>query len=204
MTRLLAITSSPNPDGSVTNALVQDFTENWISAYSNTEITRRDVGLTPPPHLDIATIGSFYTSPDERNAGARQRIALSDTLVEELEAADIVVIGAPMHNFGLPSGLKTWIDHVARVGRTFAYTEQGPKGLLEGKKVFVLGARGGDYSLTSPTHGMDFVTPYLKTALGFIGLSDITFINAEGVAAGSEGVVRAHEEVKSTVTQFAA
>ena len=127
MSRLLAITSSPKPEGSVSNALVQDFVDSWTFINAGGEVVLRDVGLTPPPHLDGATIGSFYTPEDQRDDSARNLIALSDALVEELEAADGIVIGAPMHNFGLSSGLKTWIDHVARVGRTFAYTDQGPK-----------------------------------------------------------------------------
>lgn len=204
MSHLLAITSSPNAEGSVSNALVEDFIDSWTAAKPQTAITRRDVGLNPPPHLDGATIGSIYTPVDQRDSGAQQRIALSDILVDELEAAQVIVIGAPMHNFGLPSGLKAWIDHVARVGRTFEYTAEGPKGLLSGKKVFVLGARGGDYSAASPAHGMDFVTPYLKTVLGFIGLDDVTFIHAEGVAAGGDGIAAAHLEVKSTVRSLAA
>jgi len=204
MTHLLAITSSPKAEGSVSNALIQDFIENLTTASPETNVTRRDVGLSPPPHLDGAIIGSIYTPPDQRDENAQQLIALSDTLVEELEAADVIIIGAPMHNFGLPSGLKTWIDHVARVGRTFAYGEDGPKGMLRDKKVFVLGARGGNYAPESPAHGMDFVTPYLKTVLGFIGLDDVTFINAEGVASNSDGITLAHEAVKSAVTGLAA
>jgi len=204
MSRLLAITSSPKPEGSVSNALVQDFVDSWTFINAGGEVVLRDVGLTPPPHLDGATIGSFYTPEDQRDDSARNLIALSDALVEELEAADVIVIGAPMHNFGLSSGLKTWIDHVARVGRTFAYTDQGPKGMLTGKKVFVLGARGGNYSPGSPAHAMDFVTPYLKTVLGFIGLDDVTFIHAEGVASGGDGIEKAHRMVKSTFGKQAA
>jgi FMN-dependent NADH-azoreductase len=198
MTNILAITSSPNPNG-VSNGLVDSFIDAQMSASPDSKVVRRDVGITPPPHLDGATIGSIYTPAEQRDEGARKSIALSDTLVEELEAADVIVIGAPMHNFGPSSGLKTWLDHVARVGRTFAYTEAGPKGMLSNKKVFVLGARGGDYGPESPAHGMDFVTPYLKTVLGFIGLDTVTFINAEGVASGNEGIAVAHEAVKSAV-----
>ncbi|MBL6931640.1 MAG: NAD(P)H-dependent oxidoreductase [Rhodospirillales bacterium] len=203
MTNLLAITSSPNPQG-VTSGLIESFVETFKYALPEANAVRRDVGLTPPPHLDGATIGAYYTAPDALDDSAKELLALSDTIVGEVEAADIIVIAAPMHNFGLPSGLKAWVDHVARVGRTFAYTEEGPRGLLKDKKVFVLGARGGNYSETSPAHAMDFVTPYLKTVLGFIGLDDITFINAEGVASGGEGVALAHEEVKLAVTALAA
>lgn len=205
MTTILSITSSPNPEG-VSTGLVSRFVEGWTAAQPDSAVVRRDVGMAPPPHLDGGTIGSFFTPPENRDASAQDLVALSDTLVDELEAADIIVIGAPMHNFGLTSGLKAWIDHVSRVGRTFAYTEDGPKGLLagKGKKVFVLGARGGDYSESSPVQGMDFVTPYLKTILGFMGLNDVTFIHAEGVAMGEEGVKQAHAQIKSTVASLAA
>lgn len=203
MSNLLAITSSPNPQG-VTSGLIENFVENYQAASPKTDVVRRDLGLTPPPHLDGATIGAFYTQPEDANEATQAQLALSDEMVSELEAANVIVIAAPMHNFGLASGLKSWIDHVARVGRTFAYTEDGPKGLLADKKVFVLGARGGDYSESSPAHGMDFVTPYLKTVLGFIGLTDVTFINAEGVASGGDGVALAHEEVKSAALALAA
>ncbi len=205
MTNLLSITSSPNPEG-VSTGLVNSFVEGWAAARPDTEVVRRDVGLSPLPHLDGATIASIFTPPDQRDGDARERIALSDALVDELEAADIIVIGAPMHNFSVASGLKTWIDHVTRVGRTFAYTENGPQGLLagKGKKVFVLAARGGDYSENSPARGMDFVTPYLTTILGFMGLDDVTFINADGVAMGTDGVEQAHREVRSAVSKLAA
>ena len=104
-----------------------------------------------------------------------------------------------MHNFGLPSGLKAWIDHVARVGRTFEYTENGPAGLLTGKKVFVLTARGGNYAESSPAHAMDHQAPYLVTVLGFLGLDDVTFIHAQGVAGGEEGIKAAEIEIDRAV-----
>ncbi|MBL6946626.1 MAG: FMN-dependent NADH-azoreductase [Rhodospirillales bacterium] len=203
MTNLLVVTSSPKSGGSVTSDLVDRFV---ASIKSDTEISlaRRDVGHAPPPHLDEATIGAFFTPEDQRTAEQAEAVKLSDKLITEVETADIIVIGAPMHNFGVSSALKTWIDHIARAGKTFRYTKSGPVGLLEGKKVFVLSARGGDYSKSSPAHGMDQQEPYLKTVLGFIGLTDVTFIHAEGVNMGEDGLHRANEAVDAAALALAA
>ena len=200
MTRILAITSSPKTEGSISNQLVERFLTAWESHAGGDEIVRRDVGLNPPPHLDEATIGAFYTKPDDRSDEQRARIALSDAFVAELEAADVIVIGAPMHNFTISLGLKTWIDHAARVGRTFSYTETGPKGLLTGKRVFVLGARGGNYREGTPAGALDHQAPYLKTVLGFIGLDDVSFIHAHGVAQGDDGIAAARAAIDQAAT----
>jgi FMN-dependent NADH-azoreductase len=195
MTRILAITASPKSQGSITNALVARFLDQAGDKAGAVEIVRRDLGTNTPPHLDEATIGAFYTKPEDRTAEQRELIALSEDIVSELEAAEVIVIGAPMHNFTIPSALKTWIDHAARVGRTFHYTENGPVGLLEGKRVYVLSARGGNYREGTPAAAFDHQMPYLKTVLGFIGLNDVTFIQAHGVAQGAGGVAQAEEEV---------
>ncbi len=198
MTNILTVNGSPKTEGSVSRDLIERFVDKW-RAENTASVVARDVGTTPPPHLDEATIGAFYTPEDARSDDQQARIAFSDELVGELEAADVIVIGAPMHNFGLPSGLKAWIDHVARVGRTFKYTENGPEGLLTGKKVYVLTARGGNYSESSPAHAMDHQAPYLRTVLGFLGLDDITFIHAQGVAGGEDGIRAAEVEVDRAV-----
>ena len=198
MTNILTLNSSPKTEGSISRDLVERFVDKW-RAQNIASVVARDVGTTPPPHLDEATIGAFYTPEDARSDDQQARIAFSDELVGELEAADVIVIGAPMHNFGPTSGLKAWIDHVARVGRTFKYTENGPEGLLTGKKVYVLTARGGNYSESSPAHAMDHQAPYLRTVLGFLGLDDVTFIHAQGVAAGEDGIRAAEDEVDRAV-----
>ena len=198
MTNILTVNSSPKTEGSISRDLVERFVDKW-RAQNTASVVARDVGTTPPPHLDEATIGAFYTPEDARSDDQQARIAFSDELVGELEAADVIVIGAPMHNFSLPSGLKAWIDHVARVGRTFKYTENGPEGLLTGKKVYVLTARGGNYSESSPAHAMDHQAPYLRTVLGFLGLDDVTFIHAQGVAGGEDGIRAAEVEVDRAV-----
>ena len=198
MTNILTVNSSPKTEGSISRDLVERFVDKW-RAQNTASVVARDVGTTPPPHLDEATIGAFYTPEDARSDDQQARIAFSDELVGELEAADVIVIGAPMHNFGLTSGLKAWIDLVARVGRTFKYTENGPEGLLTGKKVYVLTARGGNYSESSPAHAMDHQAPYLRTVLGFLGLDDVTFIHAQGVAGGEDGIRAAEVEVDRAV-----
>jgi len=202
MTHFLAITASPMPDTSVTNQLVERFIEGWKASYPQSEFTTRDVGVNPPPHIDAATISAFYTPEDSRTDEQTAAISLSDALVGELERADVVVIGSPMHNFTISSGLKTWIDQVTRVGRTFKYTDEGPRGLLENKKVFVLTARGGDYSESGSVHHLDQQTPYLRTALGFIGLDDVTFVHAQGVAKDDAGKRAADEEIDRLLSEF--
>lgn len=202
MTRILAISASPKTEGSITNQLVARFLDRWRAQEGDhLDLIRRDVGRTPPPHLDEATIGAFYTLPDDRTPEQLARIALSDAIVDELEAADVIVIGAPMHNFTIPSGLKTWIDHAARVGRTFRYGEAGPEGLLKNKRVFVLTARGGNYREGTPAAAFDHQMPYLKTVLGFIGLDDITFVHAHGVAKGEAGLDDAARSVDQAVAR---
>ncbi len=196
MLKLLVINSSPMTDHSNTRQLVDTFVTAWQQQNPAAEIIHRDIGRNPPPHLDEVTIGSYYTPPEARSEAQQQAISLSDKLVDELEAADAVVIGSPMHNFSVTSGLKTWVDHVARVGRTFQYTEQGPQGLLKDKKVFVLSARGGSYGSDSPARGMNHEDTWLSTVLGFLGLTDITSISAEGVSAGDEGVSSARTTIE--------
>lgn len=201
MSRLLAISSSPNSSGSKTKALIDQFIQDWSTEDPMTEITTRDLGKNPPPHLDGQTIGAFYTPEDTLSDAQRAQLAYSDTVIAELQSADVILIGAPMHNFGIPSTLKAWIDHVARVGKTFKYGDSGPVGLLQNKKVYILAARGGDYSENSPAHAMDQQTPYLKTVLGFMGLTDVTFINAEGVAKGEEGLKSALSKITERVSE---
>jgi FMN-dependent NADH-azoreductase len=195
MSKLLVINSSPLTDNSVTRPLVAQFVDRWCREHPGTEVVHRDVGRNPPPHLDEVTIGAFFTAPAERNPGQRQAIALSDTLVDELEAADALVIAAPMHNFTISAALKSYIDLVARVGRTFEYTDQGPVGLLKNRPVYVITSSGGSYGEGSPAAPLNHRDGLLKTVLGFIGLTDLHFIHAEGVAGGGEGVERARAAI---------
>jgi len=199
MTRLLSIASSPAGEQSKSSALVKRFVDALQAHSPNVDIASRDLGAAPPPHIDAEMIGSYYTPEDQRSEDQLAAIRLSDDLVEELMAADVIVIGAPMHNFGISSSLKTWIDHVARVGRSFRYTENGPEGLIKGKKVYVITANGGNYSEGHPAHSMDHQTPYLKTVLGFLGLDDVTFIHAFGVSGGEDGLRAAEAEIDGVI-----
>ena len=199
MTNILVVNSSPNPDGSGSRALTGRFVERFQEAVPQTTVVHRDVGLNAIPHVDQDMVGAYYTPADQRTAEQNHILALSDAIVDEAEAADIIVIGAPMHNFTITSSLKAWVDHLARVGRTFNYTDKGPVGTLGGGRVFVITARGGSYREGSPAAAMDMQTPYLRTILGFLGLDDVTFIHAEGLAGGSARREAAEAEISGIV-----
>ncbi len=132
-------------------------------------------------------VGAYFTPPEQRSDEQQQMIRLSDEVVAELMSADIVVVGAPMYNFSVSSTLKSWIDHVARAGVTFKYTETGPVGLVHGKKFVIFTSRAGVYS-SGPAQAMDFQETYLRGVLGFLGITDVSFISAEGLAMGDEAV----------------
>lgn len=189
---ILLISSSPNLEGSASRALAQTLAD---SLAGDAHIVVRDLGANPPPHLDQETIGAFYTPEAERTAEQNRKLALSDELIDELFAADAIVIAAPMHNFGITSSLKAWIDQVARIGRTFEPTGQGPKGLVTDRPVYVVTTRGGVYGPGTPFNHLDHLEPYLRRALNFIGLEDISFIYAEGTAKGDDGIKAAQAEI---------
>ena len=190
MANVLHIDSSVRHTGSLSRQLGGEFIAKWKEANPSDTIVTRDLAAAPLPHLTEQLIGAYFTPPDQRNADQAHTIKLSDTLVDELLAADTIVIGAPMYNFSVTSGLKAWIDHVARAGRTFNYGASGPEGLVTGKKVYVFIASGGVYS-QGPAAGYDHLTTYLRAALGFLGMTDITFIVAEGVGMGEDAVANA-------------
>ncbi len=188
MSTLLVIHSSPKSQQSVTRDLAADFVAKWQAANPQGTIVHRDVGINPPAHLTEETIGAFYTPEDQRTEAQQSALSLSDELIAELKAADEVVIGSPMHNFTITSGLKTWIDQVARVGETFAYTENGPQGLLQDRPVYIISASGGDYREHTPIAFLNHANTYLKVALNFVGLQDIRQVQAAGVAGGEDAV----------------
>jgi FMN-dependent NADH-azoreductase len=181
MSKLLFITSSIFGENSKSRTLGREFVEVWTRRDPGTQVIERDLVADAVPHVTGAVVGAAMTPAEQRSLEQAEVAALADRLIEELEAADIIVIGAPMYNFSVPSALKAWIDHVVRAGRTFRYGANGPEGLLRGKKVFVVTARGGVYS-QGPGKSMDFHEPYLRGVLGFIGLTDVSFIYAEGLA----------------------
>ena len=169
----------------------------WRKANPRGKVVVRDLAAEPIPHLDAARFGAFLAKPEDRTAEQAAVIAHSDALIRELKGADVVVLGLPMYNFGIPSTLKAYFDHIARAGVTFRYTETGPVGLLTGKRVYVFTARGGIYAGTpNDTH-----TPYVRQFLGFLGMTDVEFIYAEGLNMSTESKAaslrRAHAEIDS-------
>ena len=184
MSNILVLNSSVSGEASVSRLLVADAVTELTQRDPAATLVFRDLAANPVPHLTpetVAGVRSQATTPAEQAARA-----LSDELIAELRAADTIVIGAPMYNFSIPTTLRSWFDHVLRAGETFSYSEAGPKGLLSGKKVIVVEARGGLYS-EGPAQATDFQEPYLRQLLGFIGLADdLTFIRAEKIGYGPD------------------
>ncbi len=178
MKTLLQIRSSIFSNGGQSSRLAERFVARWRASNPGGRVIVRDLAKEPVPHLDAARFGAFLAKPEERTPAQQAVVDYSDALIGELKRADVVVLGLPMYNFGVPSTLKAYFDHVARVGETFKYTEKGPVGLLTGKKVYVFAARGGMYAGTPN----DTQTPFVRTFLSFIGMSDIEFVYAEGLA----------------------
>lgn len=177
MSNVLVIESSVRQEGSVSRQLTAEFVALWRQAHPRDEITIRDLAREPVPHLDADLLGGWMKPTEAQSAAEQAALMRSSQLTEELLAADVLVLAAPMYNFAIPSTLKSWLDHVLRAGVTFQYTAEGPKGLLQDKRAFVLTARGGVYA-GGP---LDQQEPYLRQALGFIGIQDVTFIHAEGL-----------------------
>jgi FMN-dependent NADH-azoreductase len=184
---ILQINSSARTAGSHSTRLAQDVVQRLQAAHPEAALTLRDLGKTPHPALDEATLQALFTPADQRSAAQTARVAQDEALIAEVQAADVLVLGVPMYNFGVPAALKNWIDAIARAGVTFKYTDKGPVGLLAGKKVYVTLARGGLYRDTPA----DTQVPYLKTVLGFLGMTDLQFVYAEGLAMGSEAEQKA-------------
>jgi FMN-dependent NADH-azoreductase len=181
--------------------LTAEFIQKWKTANPGDRVIERDLALHPVPHLTERTIGAFFTAPEQRTAEQAQEVTLSDQLVTELVSADVIVIGAPMYNFSVSSGLKAWIDHIARAGVTFKYTEAGPVGQLTGKRVIVFTSRGGVYS-KGAGKVMDFHETYLRGVLGFVGLDDVTFVHTEGLSLGEESASNAFASTRQAMDEL--
>lgn len=196
MTTLLQINSSLFGENGQSSRLSNQFVAAWKEANPQGRVIVRDLAAAPVPHLDGERFGAFLSKPEARTAEQQDIVAFSDSLIEELRSADVVVLGVPMYNFGVPSQLKAWFDHVTRAGISFRYTENGPVGLLGEKKVYVFTTRGGLYAGTPK----DTATAWLREILGFIGLKDVEFVYAEGLALGEDSqkasLARAQEEVR--------
>ena len=178
MPTILHLTSSIFGENGESSRLSSEF----VSGFPGAAVIRRDLGRNPIPHLDGERFGAFLSKAESRTPEQQAILDQSNALIGELQAADVIVIGAPLYNFGISSQLKAWFDHVARAGVTFKYTERGAVGLLAGRKAFVFTARGGYYAGTPE----DIHTAYLKTMLGFLGITDVEFIHAEGLAVSKD------------------
>lgn len=200
MSKVLVVTSSALGDASVSNQLTGHIVNQLRLKDGENKIITRDLGSNPVPHLtQDATIA--FRAPEIRNEAQASAQALSDELIAELKAADLLVIGAPMYNFGIPSTLKAWFDYVLRAGITFRYSEAGPEGLLKHKRAIVVLTRGGLYS-EGPAQVMDAQEPHLRALLGFIGITDVTFVRAEKLAFGADVQEQVIASAKQEVDQL--
>jgi FMN-dependent NADH-azoreductase len=185
---ILHVTSSARGSASYSNRVAAEVIDELVKRNPGATVTVRNVATDQLAHIDDDFIAATRSPQGPQTERQRALLAQSDALVDELFAADIVVIGAPMINFTIPSTLKAWIDNVARAGRTFSYSEAGPKGLVTGKQVIIVGARGGVYPQTAP---LDFQIPYLKGVLGFLGMTDIEVLEIDGTAYGPDAAEKA-------------
>ena len=199
MKNVLRITSSLFAEDSVTSLLMEELLMGFRANGEEFQIQERNFRQQPVPHLDGEWLQALSTPAADRSDEQQGKVDYSDALVAELQSADSIVIGLPMYNFSVPSMLKAWIDHVARAGVTFKYTESGPVGLLPGKRVYLVAAMGGLHQAGQT----DFLRPYMKSIMGFIGLDDVEFISAEGLAMGDEarknGLAKARSQIAKLV-----
>ena len=196
--KILQINASDRSHGANSTRLADTITTRLIARNPDAIVERRDLAAQPHPVLDEAALGALFTPAEQRTPEQSARIALDDALIAQVQSADILVLGVPMYNFGIPVQLKSWIDAIARAGVTFRYTENGPQGLINGKKVYVGFARGGIYRDTAS----DTQAPYLKSVLGFLGMTDIEFVFAEGLALGPESSNKAFAEADAQIVQM--
>ncbi len=198
--RILQINTSARREASHSTRLANRLVDRLREIDTDATLTVRDFNDAPHPVLDEAALAALFTPADRRTLEQTARVALDDALIAEVQAADVVVLGVPMYNFGVPAPLKNWIDAISRAGVTFRYTENGPEGLLKGKKVYVALTRGGKYRNTPA----DTQVPFLKTVFTFLGLTDVQFVYAEGLAMGAEteqnAIASAYQQIEEAVT----
>lgn len=206
MNNLLVLDTSPRKDA-VSRSLTEDFIAKWSAKLPDASIVHRDIGANPPEHMDDELIDALRRDPDHLSDRQQATIAASDAMIAELTAADVIVVGAPMHNFTISGALRTWIDHIARPGKTFGYDpDTGPHGLLDDKPVYVVSTRGGKYGDGDPDdpHPADFQSGYLRHIFGFIGLKNVNIIAANGMDMGgdnrSQGIKTAKDKISAVVT----
>ena len=208
MSTLLRVDSSPFPsEASFSRRLTSEFAATWRKTEPEGRVIERDLAKTALAPLTPELIAAMYTPEPSRTPEQNALLAISDELIAELQTADEYVFGVSMHNFSIPSSLKLWIDQVARAGKTFSYDGDKPKGLLNGKKATFLVATGGVYEQGTPTAAFNHIEPYLRSVFGFLGVSDVTFINAGGTSRARSGVDHAsilRPAIESIHAQFQA
>jgi len=202
--KLLHIDSGILGTASISRQLSADAVAEWRVQHPNTEVVYRDLVAQPLTHLAGDQLFAAAADPGQQSSEMRAILAESEKVLREFLDADIVVIGAPMYNFSIPSQLKAWIDRIAIKGKTFAYTEYRPKGLAGDKTVIIASARGGFYGEATPVAAWDHQESYLKTVFGFLGVSDVRFLRAEGLNVSPEQKEKAIHEAKGSVTNLVA
>lgn len=202
MSSILLVTSSPRGDASHSSRVATELAQSLRDAAPGGTLAVRDLAREPLPHIDPAFATGIRAAAGERDAGQARAIAVSDAAVDELLAADVVVIATGIINFGISSTLKSWVDHIARAGRTFRYGADGPQGLVTGKKAYLVVASGGVYS-QGPAAAYDHAVPYLRSVLGFLGITDVEVIRIEGVAMGAEAEQQALAAARAQVSGLA-
>lgn len=195
---ILQINSSARSSGSVSSQLASDIVADLRVKHPAAQLTVRDLATQPVSVLDEAGLHALMTEAEQRSTEQAARVAEYDALIAEVQAADVLVLGVPMYNFSVTVQLKNWIDAIARARVTFRYTENGPEGLLVGKKVYVALARGGIHR-DAPS---DTLVPYLRTVLGFLGMKDLQFVYAEGLGYGDEAVQKALASAKAQIAEL--
>jgi FMN-dependent NADH-azoreductase len=196
--KILQINSSVRGAASESTRVASNIVARLTAANPSAQVTVHDLGANPHPVLDGAALGALFTPADQRSADQAARVAQDDALIAEAQAADVIVIGAPMYNFSMPIQLKAWFDAVARAGVTFRYTETGPEGLLKNKKVYVATARGGIYPADA-----DPQVPQIRMLLNFLGMTENEFIYSAGLAMGPEAAAKGQAEADAAVAALA-
>lgn len=196
--KILQINTAARSEGANSSKLADAISSRLKVKHPEAVLEVRDLAANPHPVLDEAALGALFTPPDQRTPEQAARVALDDALIAQTQSADVIILGVPMYNFGVPVQLKTWIDAIARAGVTFRYTENGPEGLIKGKKVYLALARGGIYRDTPN----DSQVPYLKTVLGFLGMTDIECVYAEGLAMGEETALQAFASAEAQLDEL--
>ena len=199
MKTLLKISATMTGANGFSSQLADEFAQRWLNQNPGGSLVVRDLFADQVPHLTAERFQAFTTPATERTPVQQTAVAYSDALIAEIAAADVVVFAVPMYNFSIPSTLRAYFDHIARSGVTFRYTAEGPQGLLKNKQVYVFIARGGVYPASADTQ-----TPYLRQFLGFLGMTDVQFIYAEGLGMGEESRAKGLHEARQAIEQWAA